>query len=114
VTTATVSALRTEAGRVDLPDNLRQRMADREIARIDLATAARAAEVRQSGQAEASKKAADAAKTVDHAIARVLALIGVPVYAPTGSVHLAPERAAPLPPTDFGAIRSSQKVQIGA
>jgi hypothetical protein len=76
VTAATVSALRSEAGRVDLPDDLRQRLAHREIARVDAVAAERAADVLLGERAEASNNAAAAAKAVDQAIARVLAFTG--------------------------------------
>jgi hypothetical protein len=71
-----VLALKCDVGRmdVDLPDALRRRIADRDLARTDLSTAESAAAVFLAEMAQASAAAGDAAKAVRAADAAVLGI----------------------------------------
>jgi hypothetical protein len=69
-----VTALKCDVGRldVDLPDELRRRIADRDLARTDLGAADRAAAVLLAERAEASAAAGETARAVERALCATL------------------------------------------
>ena len=78
VTEHTIEALRCDAGRVstELPEELKRLLADRDLARVDLAAAGRALEVLSAELASARDGAAAATKRVDAPVCALLARAG--------------------------------------
>jgi hypothetical protein len=72
VTQATMAQLRSD-GSVELPDELRQAMRDRDMARVDVAASERAAEAFLRERAQLSSQHGDAVRAADALINKVLA-----------------------------------------